>query len=235
MPSPTVLSPLIFQLKDPDLLSVYGLMLDSIKIVQRRPYNATHRELLPEPLEELCFSELETIQLLFPGKDIEEAYWQTLSCGLALVSSNPRLKQRLDRRPEVLNFWRLGLSSIRPGPFMGLKRWLDLTGLKKDKAREEAKRLLGLHPREVASRHKLIVTQNSHFAMVPIASRKGDIICAIYEGSVPFVLRLAFVTSGDEEKRWKLLGAAYMQGFMDGEPSRLRDEGRLTDRRFVLI
>ncbi|EME40089.1 hypothetical protein DOTSEDRAFT_158763 [Dothistroma septosporum NZE10] len=58
---------------------------------------------------------------------------------------------------------------------------------------------------------RLAVTNTGHVGMVPQTARKNDIVCVLFGCSVPMVLRPV----GDGTH--KVVGEAYVHGFMDGE------------------
>lgn len=63
----------------------------------------------------------------------------------------------------------------------------------------------------------------------PLDMRAGDIICVIYGGSFPYVLRE--VENGDTWGTCKLVGEAYCDGIMDGEALTMG----IADREFKLV
>jgi hypothetical protein len=58
---------------------------------------------------------------------------------------------------------------------------------------------------------RLAVTVQGHFGLVPIATRKGDLVFLLLGCNIPMVLR---VIKGN---KYKIIGGCYLQGFMEGE------------------
>ncbi|KAH7063601.1 heterokaryon incompatibility protein-domain-containing protein [Macrophomina phaseolina] len=59
---------------------------------------------------------------------------------------------------------------------------------------------------------RLYRTTQGFLGLGPDSIKKGDIVCMIQGGRVPYILRKHAVRSG-----WKLVGEAYLHGFMHGE------------------
>lgn len=76
------------------------------------------------------------------------------------------------------------------------------------------------------------VTRNGYMAMVPDSTQKGDILCVLYQGRAPFVLRLS---PAQDENTFLFIGPAYVHGFMDGEAVTWLEEGKLQESTFILI
>jgi hypothetical protein len=77
--------------------------------------------------------------------------------------------------------------------------------------------------------HSFIVTQQGHFALGPRIARPGD-QCYILQGAdVPFILRPH--VSGN---RFRLLGEAYVDGFMEGQIKGYAEDARLQSDTLIL-
>jgi hypothetical protein len=77
--------------------------------------------------------------------------------------------------------------------------------------------------------HSFIVTHQGHFALGPRITRPGD-QCYILQGAnVPFFLRPH--ASGN---RFRLLGEAYVHGFMEGQIKSYAEEERLQSKTLIL-
>ena len=74
-------------------------------------------------------------------------------------------------------------------------------------------------------------TQNALMAMFPQSTQAGDIVVILYGGRTSFVVRP--IPGNDTDCR--LVGPAYVHGFMDGEAFKLRDEGLLEAGEVILI
>lgn len=69
------------------------------------------------------------------------------------------------------------------------------------------------------SDHQLAVTETGLLSLVPGAANAGDELCLLFGGFHPFVLREA-----GEYRKYKLLGEAYVHGFMDRSSARECEE-----------
>jgi hypothetical protein len=82
------------------------------------------------------------------------------------------------------------------------------------------------------------MTEECYMAAVPDTTRPGDILCALYGGCTPFVLRPAqgaIQASRQEVDLMELVGPAYAYGFMDSLPQQWLEEGIREERRFILV
>lgn len=61
----------------------------------------------------------------------------------------------------------------------------------------------------------------------PEGAQKGDMVCVLLGGNVPFLLRR-------NERHYLLVGESYVHGFMEGKAMNELDEGRLELRDFPL-
>ena len=74
------------------------------------------------------------------------------------------------------------------------------------------------HLGTAAQDEKFCVTREGYMDWVPLSSQLGDFIVVLYGGPLPFTVR---ETNG----KYVLLGAGYLEGFMNGEALRLEDAG----------
>jgi hypothetical protein len=79
--------------------------------------------------------------------------------------------------------------------------------------------------RVLACQEKFALTSAGYFAMVPEKTLVGDIVCIIYGGEIPLVLREDSIDAGN--KKYQLIGPAYIHGFMDEEALLMQDKGLL--------
>ena len=89
--------------------------------------------------------------------------------------------------------------------------------------------------------HAIIALMNKHrsfcsttagrIGLVPRAAKAGDVICVLYGGRVPYVLR-----PGRKDDGYGLLGECYIHGLMDGEAMDMESlfEGEAAPREFGL-
>ncbi|PMD40372.1 hypothetical protein L207DRAFT_582580 [Hyaloscypha variabilis F] len=74
--------------------------------------------------------------------------------------------------------------------------------------------------------HRFFITKDGYMGKGKVWVRPGDIVCVLYGGSVPFVLRPV-------DAKYLFLGECY--GIMDGEAVSMRSAGELQEQTFVLI
>ena len=73
------------------------------------------------------------------------------------------------------------------------------------------------------------VTENGYMGIGPAAMRGRDIVCVLFGGCVPYILRAT-----DTDGRYRLVGESYVHGIMQGEAINLWRQGRLTKGSFTL-
>jgi len=69
--------------------------------------------------------------------------------------------------------------------------------------------------REVKAGRTMFRTKTNLLGMGPLSTQEGDEVWVLMGAKVPFVLRP--VDNGKAPKRYKLVGEAYVHGYMDGE------------------
>jgi hypothetical protein len=62
-----------------------------------------------------------------------------------------------------------------------------------------------------SSRRRFCTTNNGQLACVPKSSREGDVICILFGGEVPYVLRPI------RDGYYSVIGECYVDNIMDGE------------------
>ncbi|KAH7116812.1 heterokaryon incompatibility protein-domain-containing protein, partial [Dendryphion nanum] len=77
---------------------------------------------------------------------------------------------------------------------------------------------------------RLMVTENGIVGMAPCRARQGDFVVILFGCKIPLVLRRV----GTREA-WKVLGEAYVHGFMNGEVGRSVEGGEREISRFRLV
>ena len=75
---------------------------------------------------------------------------------------------------------------------------------------------------------KLFVTTKGHLGLGPGALQEGDLVCVLFGGIVPFVLRRC------EDASCLLVGECYVHGFMQGEVVKEWEDGKLSSDVFHL-
>ncbi len=66
----------------------------------------------------------------------------------------------------------------------------------------------------VAQERRLCRTENERPAQVPVTTQEGDVFAVLLGGEAPFLLR---PVGGEGQRRYTLLGQAYLDGMMHGE------------------
>jgi hypothetical protein len=98
---------------------------------------------------------------------------------------------------------------------------------------------------ETTSAYVFGISKMGHFCLVPEGTQPGDVVVSLRGGVVPFVVRR--VTGGSEKRAgwgrkkeslgemFRLVGPAYVHGFMDGLAEKSLTKGTLMERQFVLV
>lgn len=74
---------------------------------------------------------------------------------------------------------------------------------------------------------KLFFTDGGKLGLGPMAMQQGDVLCVLFGGSVPYVLRI-------EGDFYRLVGECYVHDLMNGEAVAAMEEGRLEKMWFKL-
>lgn len=99
--------------------------------------------------------------------------------------------------------------------------------------------MLELATRATANR-QLIVSDTGHVGLGPEGVNKGDLICILFGGKLPLILRSA---EKDPEKHaeygdrllYKIVGDSYIHGLVHGEAMEYLKDGRASEMDFLLI
>ncbi|OBT60746.1 hypothetical protein VE03_10875 [Pseudogymnoascus sp. 23342-1-I1] len=86
---------------------------------------------------------------------------------------------------------------------------------------------------KMSNRWMFAKADNGLFLMVRKGVREGDMVVVVEGGKVPLLLREMEVEGEDE--RYTVVNAVYVHGFMDGEARTGVDEGRLSEREFLVV
>jgi hypothetical protein len=81
---------------------------------------------------------------------------------------------------------------------------------------------------QMSTNRRLLVTNDGYIGLGPIKARQGDHVCILYGCSVPAILRE--INGG-----FSLIGEAYVHGCMDGEALTLVNEGKLSEKEWILF
>jgi hypothetical protein len=72
-------------------------------------------------------------------------------------------------------------------------------------------------------------TENGYMGIGPAAMREGDLVCVLWGGCVPYILRPT-----DTDNTYKLVGESYVHGIMNGEAINFWRQGRIAKNHFML-
>ena len=85
--------------------------------------------------------------------------------------------------------------------------------------------------RKMTRNWRFATSQTGFYAMVPLDAEEGDELVAVHGAKVSLVLRLI---EREDEKVFRIIGGAYVHGFMDGEARIWAEEGRLQAEHLYL-
>lgn len=99
-----------------------------------------------------------------------------------------------------------------------------------------AKRVAGEHEGEHWSRaangasknRKFARTEKDYYVLGPKVMEKGDIICVLFGGKMPFCLR-------PWRNQYLFVGECYVHGLMDGEAMEMMRQGHLSEETFEIV
>lgn len=83
--------------------------------------------------------------------------------------------------------------------------------------------------KSVATGRRFFVTKGGHFGLGPRAQRKDDVVCILYGGQTPYVLRK--LANG----QYIFIGECYVHGMMQGEAFSLLGAGETQEQWFELV
>lgn len=78
-------------------------------------------------------------------------------------------------------------------------------------------------------------TVSGRFVLGPSHMQPGDLVCILFGGTVPFILRQAMNAEGEETGKFLLVGEAYVDGAMDGEVVSQLNQGQHVEQTFELV
>jgi hypothetical protein len=165
------------------------------------------REIKKEASVALIYS---TEQQLF------EAYWITL-----LLDQHSRSIGKLLRINSDPPFYR------KLAPIFSNDRYsIDIEEL------DHAKKFLDIL-RPASRGTKFGVASSGHLMMTTLVAKEGDVICILYRDRAPMII--CPVSIEGEEQKYRLVGPAYVHGFMGGEGISMQEKGLLEEREFNII
>jgi hypothetical protein len=78
----------------------------------------------------------------------------------------------------------------------------------------------------MSSRH-LFLASNGYVGLAPAYAQKGDEICFLFGGNVPYVVR-------KRKGSYKFVGECYCFGVMHGEAMEYISDGKLGEKTYIL-
>ncbi|CAO2658203.1 Nn.00g059260.m01.CDS01 [Neocucurbitaria sp. VM-36] len=77
---------------------------------------------------------------------------------------------------------------------------------------------------------RLMTTDKGYIGMAPCRARQGDVVAILFGCRIPLVLRRV-----SAQNAWRVIGEAYVDGWMSGEVEKLVDSGDVTIERIRLV
>jgi hypothetical protein len=199
-----------------NILSVEGVLLDNVgSLIISKPLSSW--------LLEDFVANFQKAQVLAgydysKGDESFDTYWRTLTLDLSL-------------RYQFRDFMKVDPDAHR----RILKDVLLEPDSKEEDGRRAAQEVLH-YTGNFTGDNFFTITQGGFSAMVPPSAKEGDIILVLLGASAPLVAR-AISGLGDADalpQRYRLIGPAYVHGFMDGEAIGMLDKG-LSKQMFELV
>jgi hypothetical protein len=153
------------------------------------------------------------------GDESFDTYWRTLT--LDVIS-------RAQSRGVAMD--------VDPDTRLRIVKDVLLESDNKEEDRQIAAEQLLLYMRTFTGKYCFTITQGGFSAKVPPSAKEGDVILVLFGASAPLVARvIAGQRDGDAfPERYRLIGPAYVHGFMDGEAIGMLDKG-LSKQVFKLV
>ncbi|KAJ3534133.1 hypothetical protein NM208_g1039 [Fusarium decemcellulare] len=148
-------------------------------------------------------------------------------------------ESRADKAPQAPFFqdasteaWfreRLSSLDLGNGNFDFVTRSLETLRTVSGAAFESKRKFQWLYEVRSAAERKFFITQTGYMGIGPPCMEPKDIICALFGGSTPYVIRPA-----STEGEYLFVGECYVHGLMDGEALDMHERGELTEQWFSL-
>jgi len=244
-------------LEDPRQLVLLGLSLDRVTMVTESTASWSDSEIIDQYYNRVTSLLAETFRpddVYFNGDTIKRSYWVTICSGMARTNKNHWRIAPLWSKIKSLSLEEEGgfpqpEVSTRGTSLQATELDLTPTQTSTDNEAEyqaEADYQFKATIVETTQHHSFSITEKGYMALVPDTTRPGDILCALYGGCTPFVLRPvqgpiksntqgAIQALNEEKDLMELVGPAYAYGFMDGLPQQWLDESIREERRFILV
>jgi hypothetical protein len=192
-------------------------------------------------------------EMYFNGDTMKRSYWVTICSGIARTnkdhwqvaplrsetksfSSGPKDDLPFPEFPKSISIGAMEADGISDG----------IAQMSNTEYQAEADYQVKATLVETTQHHSFCMTEEGYMALAPDTTRPGDILCALYGGCTPFVLRPvqwttpinvegAIGVSSQGDDFMELIGPAYAYGFMDSLPQQWLEEGIRKERRFILV
>jgi hypothetical protein len=199
------------------ILSVEGMLLDTLgPLISSKSFRSW---LVEDFIENFQKAQVLAGHEYCKGDESFDTYWRTLSLDVVNRSQSRGVLMDVDldthRRivREVL---------LRPD--------------NKEEDRQKAAQQLLRYMSAFTGEKCFTITQGGFSAMVPPSAKEGDVILVLFGASAPLVAKvISGLGDGDAfPERYRLIGPAYVHGFMDGEAIEMLDRG-LSKQVFKLV
>jgi hypothetical protein len=199
------------------ILSVEGILLDTLgPLLSSKSFRSW---LVEDFVENFQKAKVLAGHEYCNGDESFDTYWRTLSLEVVDRSRSRGI-----------------LMDVDPDTHRGIVRSVLLEPDNKEEDRQKAAQQLLRYMSAFTGEKCFTITQGGFSAMVPPSAKEGDIILVLLGASAPLVARaISGLGDGDAlPKRYRLIGPAYVHGFMDGEAIGMLDKG-LSNKVFELV
>lgn len=218
-------------------ISVQGFIVDTIKTVADRsiPTGANSPWLGPHilPFMSICL-----------GKDfhtdLKKGTWSSGTQDLKYAPPNTSItaiEAFLDTlAPEAIVLSLSSKISAYKSGLAAMERWFrkskkQLRSLaSKDGSKEGNAAAWLLVAEQNVRERSFAVTSTGYFVLAPPAAEKGDLVCVLFGGETPYILR----SLSAETKEYQLIGEAYVNGLMGGEAIVMGHAGEISEENIKI-
>jgi hypothetical protein len=249
-------SQLLNSSENPRQLILLGISLDIVTMVTESTASWPDSEVIDQYYNRVTSMLAGTFRpddMYFNGDTMKRSYWVTICSGMARTNKDHWRVAPLGSKTELFSSEEEG---DFPKPDVSTGKFIQATEL--DMAPTETVQVSDTEYQveaeyqfkatlvETTQHHSFCMTEKGYMALVPDTTLPGDILCVLYGGCTPFVLRPtqgptqsnaegAIQALSQEEDLMELVGPAYAYGFMDGLPQQWLEEGIREERRFILV
>ncbi|KAI0547030.1 HET-domain-containing protein [Xylaria curta] len=161
------------------------------------------------------------------GDTVSEAFWRTLCLDIRQSESVIR-RAGADERGAHLGYWYIMLYHDKSSKIRIPKK--------------ESNFMKGVldfydHVAIAMTQRRFFISHKGYIGLAPLGVEVGDHICVFAGGRVPFIVRAVQQNNDPTMSRLvcRLLGDSYVHGLMDGEATKLMDDGVFQVQDFELI